>query len=139
MTISALFSLQDDPRSPIARALTAAVAVLLLAVGLSRGHYDNEAVDEIARVAGEIGTVESLTVLTSHVYAGPPAAIAVGAAWASRYPALWLVPGATNGLADTDCAVEPEPVPDTIRLPGAKSGRRRPRHPRVGAGPDRCR
>lgn len=47
-------------------------------------------------------------VLTPHVYAGPSAAIAAGADWASSYSSNWLVPGAVNRLAKTDCVASPD-------------------------------
>ncbi len=75
----------------------------LLAISTNRGFYRNSPALEIAEVALNHGVVDSLMVLSPHVSVGPSAAIASGASWASRYPANWLVPGAVNRLAITDC------------------------------------
>ena len=80
----------------------------LLALNVERGFYRNDLALEIAQVAQDLGKVESLIVLSTNVSAGPPAAIASGARWASHYPANWLVPGALNRLEKTDCTKEPE-------------------------------
>lgn len=80
----------------------ALLTVLAIAVaGVQKGFYRNNAVAEIT---GVVGPVPSLIALSSHVYTGPPVAVALGADWASGYPANWLVPGAMNRLARTDCA-----------------------------------
>jgi len=91
----------------------AAISALIVVAGLigmniERGFYRNYPAQEIARVAQEQGKVDSLMVLSSHVYAGPSAAIASGARWVSRYPTNWLVPGAMNRLAVTDCTRAPD-------------------------------
>lgn len=85
-----------------------AVATALSAAGvtglsISEGFPANFSADQINRVGQDLGGFDSLMVLTPHVYAGPPAAFASGADWVSRYPANWLVPGALNRLAKTDC------------------------------------
>ncbi|MDM7933606.1 GtrA family protein [Tabrizicola sp.] len=88
-------------------ALAVAVALAGLVAGsVRRGLYSNGAVSEISRIASGLGQVDGVIVLSSHVYAGPPVALALDADWASRYPANWLVPGAINRLARTDCARE---------------------------------
>ncbi|MCK8482875.1 GtrA family protein [Aliiroseovarius sp. S2029] len=92
---------------PAVIASAVAVAGLLSFFGL-RGFYHNGAARQIAHVAKEIGDVHSLMVLTPHVYAGPPAAIAINAKWVSHYSSNWLVPGALNRIAKTDCAKHPD-------------------------------
>jgi putative flippase GtrA len=88
-------------------ALAVAVALAGLVAGsVRRGLYSNGAVTEITRIARGVGQVDGVIVLSSHVYAGPPVALSLGVNWASRYPANWLVPGAINRLAKTDCASE---------------------------------
>lgn len=92
---------------PGAAALVAGVAATALAWHDARRiQYRNLAALEIAEVAQEMGGAHSLMVLTPHVSAGPAAAMASGATWVSRYPANWLVPGAVNRLAATDCRTE---------------------------------
>jgi hypothetical protein len=83
-------------------------AALLMSNSIARGFYKNTAVQQIAHVAKELGTVDSLFVMTSHVSAGPSAAIASGSRWTSRYPANWLIPGALNRLDNTNCESETE-------------------------------
>lgn len=94
---------------PNAGAIAAAIAVAVLTViSVERGFYRNISALQIAEVAQEHGRVGKLMVLSSYVHAGPPAAIASGASWVSRYPASWLVPGAVNRLAETNCTRDAE-------------------------------
>ena len=98
-------------RSPRSNSMLIAAgigAAGLMVLNIERGFYRNSAAQEIARMAEDLGKVDSLMVLSPHVYTGPSAAIASGAAWVSRYPANWLVPGALNRLENTDCTSEPE-------------------------------
>lgn len=94
---------------PNAGAIAAAIAVAVLTmISVERGFYRNISALQIAEVAQEHGSVGKLMVLSSYVHAGPPAAIASGASWVSRYPANWLVPGAVNRLAETNCTSDVE-------------------------------
>lgn len=87
--------------------LVAAFALAMFAVGgLQQGFYRNGAVPVTRLVAEEFGPFDGLTTLGSHVYTGAPLALALGTDWASSYPADWLVPGAVNRLARTDCRAE---------------------------------
>lgn len=89
--------------------VAAALALALLADdAIRRGPYRNVLAEQIANVATESGGITSLVVLTTNVYAGPPAAIAAGADWASSYSANWLVPGAVNRLDRADCGATPD-------------------------------
>jgi putative flippase GtrA len=81
-------------------------AVGVIGVTVSMGFHHNLSADQIARVGKELGGFNSMMALTPHVYAGPPVAFETGTVWASRYPANWLVPGALNRLAKTDCSKE---------------------------------
>jgi hypothetical protein len=93
------------PRAPA----LAAAAVIAIAgwTGLRQGFYRNEALSEVKAAVSGLAGIGSVMALSSHVYTGPPVAMALGADWASTYPADWLVPGAVNGLLRTDCAAEP--------------------------------
>lgn len=82
-------------------------AVGVIGLSLSEGFPHNYSLNQIAGVGKDLGGVQSLMVLTPHVFAGPPVAFEMGAKWTSRYPANWLVPGALNRLAKTDCTAEP--------------------------------
>jgi putative flippase GtrA len=89
------------------------VATIVAVVGLTglatrEGFHRNYSVDHVLRVSEKLGEFDSLISLTPHVFAGPPIAAETGAKWASRYPANWLVPGALNRLAKTDCTAEPD-------------------------------
>ena len=96
------------PRLDPAAIAAAATASVLVAVNVWVGFYHNPAARQIADMAQKVGRVDSLIVLSSTVFAGPISALAIDARWASRYPSNWLVPGALNRLAATDCGVEPE-------------------------------
>lgn len=104
-----------------AAVVAAALAFALLADGaIRRGPYHNSAAERIAGVAEEISGLGGLMVLTPHVYAGPPAAIAAGVDWASSYSSNWLVPGAVNRLGATDCGAAPD-LCDRLRRIAARN------------------
>ena len=97
--------------------LVAVFALAIFAVGGSQqGFYRNAAVPVARAVAEEFGPIDGLTTLSSHVYTGAPLALALGTDWASSYPADWLVPGAVNRLARTDCRAEAELCDRLIRI-----------------------
>lgn len=87
----------------------AAVAVMaaLAAVGAGRGFYNDALATAVTAEARSTGSVGSMMTLTTQIDPGPAAAAKLGAAWVSRYPANWLVPGALEGLSKADCAAEP--------------------------------
>jgi len=80
----------------------------LTASSLQQGFYRNDAVVEIAQTVRDLGPFDRMITMTSNLYTGPAVAMALGADWASSYPANWLVPGAVNRLAQTDCASQAE-------------------------------
>jgi putative flippase GtrA len=86
----------------------AAVAVLgAIAWGgpAQNGFYRDDTAQEVAKAIADFDPVERVMVISSYVSAGPPVAMRLGADWVSSYPANWLVPGAMNRLATTDCAL----------------------------------
>ena len=105
----ALFFVMLETRFRDVPAVFAAVVCLALAaMGVQQGFYRNQAVEEIVRISRDIGPVDGFMSISSHVYTGPPIALALKTTWASSYPANWLVPGAVNRLARTDCALQVE-------------------------------
>ncbi|WP_171181796.1 GtrA family protein [Ruegeria sp. HKCCD8929] len=104
-TVSFCFVLVQNPR-PSAGVVAALLAIVALGVmRVERGFYRNGPALQIAETAQDLGGIDNLVVVTSYVHAGPPAAIASGARWDSRYPANWFVPGALNRLETADCTV----------------------------------
>lgn len=92
-----------------ATSIIAAVTILAIAgLGLMQGFYRNRVLPEITEAIEDLGPINSLITLSSQIHTGPPIALALGADWASGYPHNWLVPGAVNRLANTDCMVEEE-------------------------------
>ncbi|MBL9048801.1 MAG: hypothetical protein JNK19_01655 [Tabrizicola sp.] len=90
-----------------ASSLAAMVAAFtLVGAGLYQGFYKNAAIPEITETMAKFGPIDGVITLSSHVYNGPPVAIALKTHWASSYPANWLVPGAFNRLDHLDCAAE---------------------------------
>jgi len=106
MVAAALVLVAGGLRAP--RLAAGAVALAIGVTDLSQGFYRSAALPEILQVAPELGPVDGVLMLSSHVYAGPPVAIALGTDWSSSYPANWLVPGAINRLAKSDCAAMAE-------------------------------
>lgn len=79
--------------SGLASCAAAATMVVIAAAGSAAGLYDTRRQEEIARSLAATGPVKSLYVFSAHVWAGFPLVDTVGAQWASRFPALWLLPG----------------------------------------------
>jgi hypothetical protein len=104
--IASFFLLVQASRNRV----TAAIAVLtiwaIVVLGFKQGFYSNLVLPEITEAVDDIGPVKSLITLSSQIHTGPPIALALDADWASGYPHNWLVPGALNRLAKTDCNVE---------------------------------
>lgn len=92
----------------LAGVLALAVAVAVIVPFVRTGFHSAEATDVLARAILDSGGSERLNVVSTTLPPGPAVALATGADWTSRYPALWLVPGAVNGLAATDCTSEPD-------------------------------
>jgi hypothetical protein len=111
---------QDTAR--LAQGTALVVALLMLGAGVKQGFYKNTAIPEINRTLDGLGPFDGLTMLSSHVYTGPPVAIALNAEWISNYPAHWLVPGAINRLEVLDCRIA---APTCARLRGIAARNRK--------------
>lgn len=93
--------------APKAAVVAAGIAAVGLALGgAQQGFYRNAAIPEITGTVSNLGRIDGVMTLSSHVYTGPPVAIALDTNWVSRYPANWLVPGAVNRLDRLDCKAE---------------------------------
>lgn len=94
------------------RSLTSLVALATLLVmatsHLSRGFYDSPDARQMISVVETTGPIASMMVLTTRVDLGPGPAVEMGIDWSGSYSSNWLVPGAINHLADTDCKIEPD-------------------------------
>lgn len=103
-TIACLFALFD----------TRCRIFAIIAIGvvtyenLNMGYYYNPATAQVVPVINEQANVDSLLVLSTHVTAGPIVAVEAGVDWANEYPAQWLIPGALNARARTNCSAEPQ-------------------------------
>jgi hypothetical protein len=80
----------------------------LVVTGLHQGFYRNTFAPVVAETVSGERPIASMITLTTNMYSGPAVAMALGADWASSYPSNWLVPGAINRLAETDCVKDPE-------------------------------
>jgi hypothetical protein len=85
----------------------AAVYAGFVTLGVRQGFPRHGAVNHLFHVSDKVGEFDSFMSLSGSLLAGPPVAMATNAEWVSRYPANWLVPGAINALATTDCTAEP--------------------------------
>ncbi len=104
--LAAFFVLHQNSRSWGVSALAIFAVASVSVFGMKQGFYSNNAIPEITEVTDGLGPIKKLMTISSHVYTGPPVALTLGADWASSYPHNWLVPGAVNRLAKTDCTVE---------------------------------
>jgi len=93
------------------KVLSIAVLTLVVQDTARDGRYVNVTRDafmpHIEALLEEIGSGHSMTVLSTDLGLAFPLVLELETRWASRYPALWLVPGAVGGLEQTDCEAEP--------------------------------
>jgi putative flippase GtrA len=78
----------------------------VIGIMAGEGFHRSYSVEMAKRVKRDLVEFDSVIALTTNLGAGPPVAFETGTRWASRYPTNWLVPGALNELAKTDCAAE---------------------------------
>jgi len=67
------------------------------------GFYQNPSAQALAPILRAQPAAPRLMVFSSSLWPGFPLALEARAGWTSRYPALWPLPGAVNGLARADC------------------------------------
>ena len=91
--------------SPVAVACGVAW-VGVIGIMASHGFHSSYSVEMAKRVKRDLVEFDSVIALTTNLGAGPPVAFETGTRWASRYPTNWLIPGALNELAKTNCAEE---------------------------------
>ncbi|WP_039396017.1 GtrA family protein [Novosphingobium sp. MBES04] len=85
------------------RVVFALIFAMVMVQSYHHGFYRNSLVQELEE---DIRPGSTFFVFSTHVYAGPPVAVALKADWASRYPALWFVPGAVNAIENGSCPSE---------------------------------
>lgn len=101
--------------------MLAALAVVVLAItGAGQGFYRNSSVPVTKTALAEFGPIDGVMTLSSNVYPGPPLAQVLETDWISSYPTNWLVPGAFNRLAETDCLAQPN-ICDRLRAIAARN------------------
>ena len=95
---------QNFERSPH---LLAATCLLIIAFdGVRGGTYRSPATEVLKPYVNLVGPKPRLAVFSSSLWPSFPLAIAADATWTSRYPALWLVPGAFNKLQSEECGTD---------------------------------
>jgi hypothetical protein len=92
------------------RLFGAALAAAILAVPLARGTYHNGLAQALAPVVNRLAGSSrgALYVLTSYNWVGFPLVELTDLHWSSRFPALWLLPGAVKGLHAARANSDPE-------------------------------
>lgn len=109
--IGAAWVLADSRTSRPGKVLAVWVMALALQVGLRDGRYSspitNALLPPVQDLLAQAGPGHSIMALSTGLIAFP-LVLEARTGWASRYPALWFVPGALNGLDRTDCTAEPE-------------------------------
>jgi hypothetical protein len=82
--------------------------IIIIELSILRGPYQNPDVKFITQIAKQNGPIDSLMALSTDIAIGPIVALELKAHWTGRYSANWLVPGAVNRLAKTDCVADPQ-------------------------------
>ncbi len=91
---------------PVARILGVVSLALTGLVSVQGGFYLNWAVTRLAPAFDDAPRPAKLLVMSSELAVGFPLVLEQGAVWTSRYHSLWLIPGAVNKLAKTDCQTD---------------------------------
>jgi hypothetical protein len=86
--------LASEPR----RVLAGLLAGSMLLVPALKGTYHNEVASALAGPVRENAAGRALFVFSSYVWVGFPLTNMAQARWSSRFPCLWLLPGAERGL-----------------------------------------
>lgn len=73
---------------------------------IAAGTYTKDRTDTFVSELEALGKGTRLLTFSTALTAGPAVALRTGMDWASGYPALWLMPGAVDGLDRTDCTRE---------------------------------
>lgn len=111
-SIGAIWMLVPSATPRAVKLLSICVLVLVVHDTLRDGRYRNTATEillpEVRELLAGAGPNRSILVLSSGLGIAFPLVLEAEAQWASRYPALWFLPGAVQGLEGTDCAAEPE-------------------------------
>ena len=107
-TIACIFALFDRRCRVIALIGLGVIAY----ESVDRGYYHNAATSRIVPLLAEQTNVDSLLVVTTFVHAGPIVAVDAGVDWANEYPTQWLVAGALDARARTNCSNDPQRCKD---------------------------
>ena len=91
-----------------ARLLAVATSLIIVFVLFAFSVYKNAYRDEVIAVAKELGVTRSIMTGSTELDAGPPAALALGVEWTSRYPHTWIYPGALERRRQTNCVEAPQ-------------------------------
>ncbi len=98
--------LKDRRNRVSAGALAIAIAVLLVTPPVSRGAYKNVYPDALIPFFKNEPGARSFLALTTNVSVSFPMANMAGAEPVSRFPALWVIPGAVARLAQEDLSAQ---------------------------------
>ncbi len=91
------------------RGLFSSVCLLfLLLISARNGFYNPIGMQFFSDVVAKAGPQPRLTIISTSLWTSFPLVLETKTEWNSRYPALWLVPGAVNRLERTDCRAEPD-------------------------------
>ncbi|PZQ97568.1 MAG: hypothetical protein DI533_10295, partial [Cereibacter sphaeroides] len=82
------------------------LTLLLLPTPLS-GFYRNDVPKTIGVDSLSLPTQPAILVVSTNVPASMSLTLDLEGTWVSRYPSLWLLPGARKGLREADCVAEP--------------------------------
>lgn len=87
--------------------LTIIALALMTYKPLTRGPYSSTVTEVLSLELAFLDQGTRLMSFSTFLSAGPSLALRNDMVWTSRYPALWLVPGAVNGLARPTCKTAP--------------------------------
>lgn len=94
--------------SPGRRKLCSALVILLAVAGLValRGQYRTPHVERMVSSVRQHAAGQAISALTGDIWVGFPLVNMTGTRWASRFPALWPLPGLQRARLDPDLSAE---------------------------------
>lgn len=105
--LTSVFVAADKNARMYTRGLAAACLGVIAIEGAQTGLYQSKMTNQLAPYVTSTGPDPRLAVFSSSLWPSFPLALHTDAKWTSRYPALWLIPGAVNALASPTCQIDP--------------------------------
>jgi putative flippase GtrA len=114
--LAAVFVLIDKDIKLFARIIAVSLFGIAAFDSFKSGFYRSPMATELDPVLNASGPERRLAVFSSSLWPGFPLVLHADGVWTSRYPALWLIPGAVNALASENCKTAPQSCANYVEI-----------------------